>query len=329
MIEPAAYSEKLPGDKVICRLCPAECKLTAGKKGICRSRFNRNGELVTDNYGELVSLAVDPIEKKPLYHFYPATGILSTGPNSCNLGCVNCQNWTICQKETQTTFFSPKQLADTAVKYKSLGVAFTYTEPIVWYEYIIDTAPLLRRAGLKTVLVSNGYISPQPLEDLLGHMDAINIDLKSIREEFYKKICKAKLEPVLHTIKRVAESTVHLEVTNLIIPGLNDSDKDLGDLVSFVASVSDMIPLHFSAYRPDYKLDIPATPMSTMLRAREIARRRLKYVYLGNVLLEGGSDTLCPNCATLPIRRSGYHTSMVGLNDGCCPNCGFQTGIVH
>ncbi len=329
MIKPAAYWEKLEGGKVLCKLCPAECRLRDGKVGICRSRFNRDGELVTDNYGELVSLADDPIEKKPLYHFYPTADILSTGPNSCNFHCVNCQNWTISQKKTKTTFFSPEQLADTAIKYKSLGVAFTYTEPMVWYEYIMDTAPLLRRAGLKTVLVTNGYINPEPLEDLLQLIDAINIDLKSIRPQFYKRVCKAKLEPVLYTIKRVAKSGVHLEITNLIIPSLNDSDEDLTELIDFVASNSDMIPLHFSAYYPNYKLDLPATPVKTMLRAREIARTKLKYVYLGNVLLAGCSDTLCPNCQRLLIQRSGYHTSVVGLTDGRCGGCGFETGVIH
>jgi pyruvate formate lyase activating enzyme len=329
MIKPAAYWEKLEDGKVICKLCPAECRLTDGKVGICRSRFNRDGELVTDNYGELVSLAIDPIEKKPLYHFYPAADILSTGPNSCNLGCMHCQNWTISQRKAETTFFSPEQLVETAIQYKSLGVAFTYTEPMVWYEYIMDTAPLLRRASLKTVLVSCGYINPEPLEDLLGVMDAINIDLKSMRADFYKKICKGKLEPVLRNIRRVAESSVHLEVTNLIIPTLNDSDQDLNDLVDFVASLSDMIPLHFSAYRPDYKLTIKATPIDTMLRAREIARKKLKYVYLGNVLLEGSANTLCPNCGNLLIQRSGYYTSVVGLKEGCCAACGFKTGVIQ
>jgi len=329
MIKPAAYAEKLDGNKVVCHLCPAECKLTEGKVGICGCRFNRNGELLVDNYGELVTLAIDPIEKKPLYHFYPRTDILSTGPNGCNLGCIHCQNWTISQKKTKTMFVTPEQLVEAAKQHKSMGVAFTYTEPIIWYEYIMDVAPLLRRAGLKTVLVSNGYINPAPLEDLLGVMDAINVDLKGIRSEFYKKICKGKVEPVLHTIGRVAESGVHLEVTNLIIPSLNDSDKDLTDLVNFVASVSDMIPLHFSAYRPDYKLSIEATPIDTMLRAQEIARQRLKYVYLGNISVDGCSDTFCPNCGRLLIQRSGYHTSVVGLNQGRCVTCGFQTGIVH
>jgi len=329
MLKPAAYGEKLQDGKVICHLCPAECKLTEGKVGICGCRLNHHGELMLDNYGELVTLAIDPIEKKPLYHFYPSADILSTGPNGCNLACIHCQNWTISQKKTQTTYIAPKQLVEAAKENNSIGVAFTYTEPLVWYEYIMDVAPLLRKAGLKTVLVSNGYINPKPLEDLLPVMDAINIDLKGIRPEFYKKVCKGRIEPVLNNIRRVAEAGVHLEVTNLIIPQLNDSDKDLTDLVEFVASVSDMIPLHFSAYRPDYKLTIPATPIETMLRAREIARKRLKYVYLGNVLLDGCSDTFCPHCQSLLIKRTGYHTSVVGVANGRCTTCGFQTGIVQ
>lgn len=329
MIKPAAYGEKLEGGNVICHLCPAECKLTEGKVGICGCRLNRNRELVLDNYGELVTLAVDPIEKKPLYHFYPATDILSTGPNGCNLACVHCQNWAISQKKTPTTFVTPEQLVAAAKQRKSIGIAFTYTEPLIWYEYIMDVGPLLHEAGLKTVLVSNGYINPEPLEDLLTVMDAINIDLKGIRPQFYKKICKGKIEPILVNIKRVAEAGIHLEVTNLIIPSLNDSDKDITDLVDFVASVSDMIPLHFSAYRPDYKLDIPATPIETMLRAREIARKRLKYVYLGNVWLDGGSDTFCPNCSSLLIKRNGYCTSVIGVKQGHCKTCNFETGIVQ
>ncbi|HWR83539.1 MAG TPA: AmmeMemoRadiSam system radical SAM enzyme [Candidatus Deferrimicrobium sp.] len=329
MIKPAAFWEKRDGGRVICLLCPAECKLTEGKAGICTSRFNRGGELVTDNYGELVSVAVDPIEKKPLYHFYPASDILSIGPNGCNLNCVNCQNWTISQKKTQTMYLSPEQLAAAGGRHNSIGVAFTYTEPLIWYEYIMDTAPLLRKAGLKTVLVTNGYISSEPLEQLLPHVDAMNIDLKSIRPQFYKKVCKGKLEPVLHTIKRAVQAGIHVELTNLIIPGLNDTDEDLADLVEFVASVWDMIPLHFSAYHPDYKMDIPATPLQTLLRAYAMACRRLKYVYLGNVRLDQGCDTHCPNCGSLLIRRAFFQVKIVALKQGRCTACGFETGIIQ
>ncbi len=329
MIKPAAYSERREDSKVICHLCPADCRLTVGKRGICRSRFNRGGELVTDNYGELVTLAMDPIEKKPLYHFYPGTDILSTGPNSCNLGCVHCQNWTISQRQAGTFYCPPEKLVEAALSHESIGVAFTYTEPITWFEYIMDAAPLLRRAGLQTVLVSNGYISPEPLEELIRVIDAINVDLKSIRPGFYKRICKGRLEPVQHTIQRLAGSDVHLEVTNLIIPGLNDTNEDLADLIAFVADLSDGIALHFSAYRPDFKADFPSTPLDTMVRARTLALRRLKYVYLGNVWLEGSSDTHCPECQAMLVKRSGYQTSVLKLRDGRCLDCGSETGIIQ
>ena len=329
MIRSAAYFEKLEGTRVQCHLCPAECKLDEGKIGICGSRFVRNGDLVTDNYGEVVSVAIDPIEKKPLYHFYPAKSILSTGANGCNLGCEHCQNWSISQEKAPTRFLSPEQLTELAQSRNTLGVAFTYTEPIIWYEYIRDTAPLLKEIGQKVVLVTNGYINPEPLKALMPVMDAANVDLKGMRPQFYKKICKGKLAPVMDTIRTMGEYGIHLEITNLIIPTLNDSDKEIEDLVDFVASISDLIPLHFSAYHPDYKLDLPATPAETMLKARAIAMDKLKFVYVGNIFLEGCSDTVCPGCGRTLIERSGYHTRVEGLVGGKCERCGFETGIVH
>ena len=329
MIKEAAYYEKLADGRVACLLCPSACKLTEGKVGICKCRFNRDGILVTDNYGELVSIAIDPIEKKPLYHFYPTAEILSTGPNGCNLACEHCQNWTISQKKTRTTYVSPEKLVDEALGRESIGVAFTYTEPMIWYEYIMDVAPLLRRADLKVVLVTNGYINADPLADLLEYVDAANVDLKGIRRKFYLRACKGRIEPVLDNIKTMVQAGIHVELTNLIIPGKNDSDADLSDLVEFVASISDGIPLHFSVYHPDYKLDIPATPAETMLRAKEIAQEKLKYVFVGNIDLPGCSDSVCPECGNLLIRRSGFTTSVVGVSGGVCSKCGHQTGIVQ
>ncbi|PWB76481.1 AmmeMemoRadiSam system radical SAM enzyme [candidate division GN15 bacterium] len=322
----AAFGERVQ-DKVICHLCPHECNLTDGKRGICVCRFNRNGELVTDNYGELVSLAVDPIEKKPLYHFYPGTGILSTGCNCCNLGCLNCQNWTISQEKSPTVYKSPDELTELALRHKSLGVAFTYTEPMVWFEYIMDTAPLLHDHGLNVVLVTNGFINPKPLAELIAVTDAMNIDLKSIRPEFYTRVCKGMLEPVMETIRLVAASDVHLEVTNLLIPGLNDSDADIEHLAEFVASLSEKIPLHFSAYHPDYKMDKEATPAETVLHAVTLARKHLVYVYAGNIHMENGSDTFCPACGNLLIRRAGFRAKVVGVRGGRCAQCHFDTGI--
>ncbi len=326
MLKPAAYGRALTAGAIVCELCPLECHLADGKKGICGSRFNRHGELFTDNYGELVTLANDPIEKKPLYHFYPGATILSTGPNCCNLGCLHCQNWSISQEKVPTIFFTPERLVQSALDHRSLGVAFTYTEPMVWFEYIMDVAPLLRAEGLKVVLVTNGFINPQPLEKLISVTDAMNVDLKSIREDFYRRVCKGKLGPVLDNIRHIASSAVHLELTNLIIPGENDSDSDLSALIEFVASVSQSIPLHFSAYHPDYKMTHPATPSATLNRARQLAVTHLQYVYLGNVA-DDQSNTYCPNCRAELVVRKGYRVGVTGLEKGKCLACGYETGI--
>ena len=329
MRKPAAYYDKLDGGRVICRLCPAHCKLKEGQAGICRSRFNQSGQLFTDNYGELVTLASDPIEKKPLYHFHPGSSILSTGPNSCNLSCKHCQNWTISQQTAGTSYLEPERLVQACLRQGSLGVAFTYTEPMMWYEYIMDVAPLLRKKDKKIVLVTNGYIDPEPLEDFIRVTDAMNVDLKSMSSRFYRRICKGKLEPILDNLRRISDSPVHLEITNLVIPGENDSDTDLSDLVDFVASLSSMVPLHFSAYYPSYRMDNSPTPVDSLLRAAAIARRSLKYVFLGNVRLSEGSDTMCPGCGEKLISRSGYYTSVTGLAGGRCSHCGFETGIIQ
>lgn len=329
MIKTASYYEKIDNNKVICHLCPAECRLTEGKAGICGNRFNRNGKLLTDNYGELVTIAVDPIEKKPLYHYYPTYDILSTGPNGCNFACLNCQNWTISQTKVKTISVSPEKLVDIARQHNTFGVAFTYTEPFIWFEYILDCAPLLKKAGLKVVLVSNGYINEKPLDDILQYIDAINVDLKSMRPDFYKQVCKGKVEPVLNNIKKIAASKTHLELTNLIIPQKNDSDEDLNELVDFIADISESIPLHFSAYHPDYKMNIPPTPLETILRAKSIAQKKLKYVYVGNIVTKDGANTYCPECHNLLIQRTGYTTEIIGLENSKCTSCQFETGIIH
>ncbi len=328
MLKPAAYGRALTAGAIVCELCPLECHLTEGKRGVCGSRFNRGGELFTDNYAELVTLANDPIEKKPLYHFYPGATILSTGPNCCNLGCLHCQNWSISQEKVPTIFFTPERLVQAALDHRSLGVAFTYTEPMIWFEYIMDVAPLLHAAGLKVVLITNGFINPEPLERLISVTDAMNVDLKSIREEFYRRVCKGRLGPVLDNIRRIADSAVHLELTNLIIPGENDSESDLSDLIDFVASVSPTIPLHFSAYHPDYKMSRPHTPSATLNHARQLAVTKLRYVYIGNVA-DDQSDTHCPNCQALLIARKGYRVTVSGLEFGRCRDCGYDTGIHH
>ncbi len=328
MIKEALYYESLPDKRVICKLCPANCKLSDQKTGICRSRKNIDGKLITDNYGEMVALAVDPIEKKPLYHFYPGSNILSTGANCCNMSCLHCQNWTISQEKVPTKYLSPEQLVKAALSQDSIGVAFTYTEPVVWFEYIKDCAVLLKEAGLKVVLVSNGYINPEPLKELIELVDAANIDLKSMSDDFYKRICKAELKPVLETLKTLAASDVHLEITNLIIPGENDSDADIKQLIDFICSLSDRIPLHLSAYHPDYKMNVPASDKKIMLNAYKIASEKLKYVYIGNLPLIDKSNTYCPNCNNLLVERN-YHTiSKENIRNNVCNKCQSEIDFV-
>lgn len=329
MIVKAAYAEKLDGNKVKCRLCPADCILREGKKGICGSRFNRNGRLMTDNFGELVSACYDPIEKKPLYHFYPGAMIFSTGANGCNFHCDNCQNWEISQEKVPTRYLAPDDLATLAGKNDSIGVAYTYTEPLIWFEYIMQVGKLIKDAGLKNVLVTNGYINPEPLEELLPLIDAANVDLKGMQPKFYKRICKGKLEPVLDNIKRFHNAGVKVEITNLVITDLNDSDADFEILTDFVAGVSEKIPLHFSAYFPTHRMKNPPTPLERLLRAFDIASQKLDYVYLGNVRLPDRSDTFCPRCQERLIKRNGYHVNPLALENGKCKGCGYDTGIVQ
>jgi pyruvate formate lyase activating enzyme len=329
MIVKAAYSEKLEANKVRCHLCPAECLLTEGKVGICGCRYNRNGKLVTDNFGELVSAAYDPIEKKPLYHFYPGSVIFSAGPNGCNFSCDNCQNWEISQGKVSTRFVSAEDLVVLAGKHNSIGVAYTYSEPLIWFEYIMQAGKLVKEAGLKNVIVTNGYINPEPLAELLPILDAANIDLKGMKSKFYKTVCKGKLEPVLENIKRFHEAGVWIELTNLVITDLNDSDDDFRKLVDFIAGISPRIPLHFSAYYPAHKMTKPPTSPERLLRAFDIASERLDYVYLGNVRLPDKSDTFCPECGERLVRRDGYYIKVLGLDGGKCSQCGYDTGIIQ
>ena len=280
----AAYYETLPGMRVRCRLCPHGCGIAEGKAGLCGVRVNRSGRLFSANYGRAASVALDPIEKKPLYRFHPGKQILSVGTVGCNLACSFCQNWSISKEvQTPTQPVSGSELVSTARKLGSFGIAYTYNEPFVWYEFVRETAEAARAAGLENVLVTNGYVTLEPLEEVLPYIDAANIDIKSIRDGFYQKMCNGSVAPVLETVRTMA-AACHVELTNLIVPGENDSDEDIRGLVDWIVRfLGPEVPLHFSRYFPCYRMTVPATPAATLERAASLAREKLKYVYLGNI----------------------------------------------
>lgn len=308
---------------VRCDLCPHHCIIEVGKRGLCRSRFNRAGKLYAQNYGQAISLSIDPIEKKPLYHYYPGSQILSTGPNSCNLSCFFCQNYTVSQQECPSTWLSFEALEEYFELHPKLPrrLAITYTEPITWYEYIMDLSE--RLPDLRIVLITNGYIEAEPLEALLPRIDAMNIDLKSIREDFYRQACGGSQAPVLHTISRADHEGVHVEITNLLIPGLNDSEEDIVQLAKTIARINWEIPLHFSAYHPAYKSSIPATNPESVLKARDLALEHLRWVYAGNIGPGEFCDTYCDKCLEhLISRKPGHSWCDVAFDDyPICPTC--------
>ena len=315
------------GDKIVCTLCPHLCRLGEGKTGICRGRLASGGELWAENYGLAPSLALDPVEKKPLYHFKPGSAVLSLGPVGCNLRCDFCQNWQISQQDFRTREVRIEDLVRQAHEYGATGIAYTYTEPLIWFEFVMDCAAAFREAGLCNIMVSNGFVNPEPLAELLPLIDAWNIDLKSIRPEFYKRIAGGRLEPVLATIQE-ADKVALVELTNLIVPGENDSESDIRDLVAWVAEADRTIPLHFSRYHPSYQSDRPPTSASTLKRAYEIARQSLDYVYLGNISISGADTTWCPSCGQAVIERTGFGIDRMQLDGNRCGACGYKLRIV-
>lgn len=323
----ALWYEKRDNGSVRCLLCPNDCVIADGKSGVCRVRTNRGGVLCADSYSKAVSLSVDPVEKKPLFHFFPSRRILSTGPNGCNFSCGYCQNSEISQRKVPTSHIAPELLAELASREGSIGVAYTYTEPFVWYEYIRVAGALVRDRGLVNVLVTNGYVSEQPLRELLPLIDAMNIDVKSMRPDFYRTVCGGRLEDVLRTVT-IASAFCHVEVTNLVITGYNDADDDFRRLTDWIASVNPSIPLHFSRYFPRYRFNAPQTPVDRLVKAYEIARETLPYVYVGNIQLEGASDTYCPSCGATLVARSYYTVSVEGVRGGKCASCGADAAII-
>jgi len=319
----ALYFENMDNLTVKCNLCPNYCIIKDGNFGSCRSRKNVSGVLMAVNYGRTVSINLDPIEKKPLYHYYPGSQILSLGANSCNLHCEFCQNSEISQEDCLTQVMSPDELLDILIRKSLSRVAFTYTEPFTWYEYLLDCGKLFTEYNIKMVLVTNGYINQEPMKVLLPYIDAMNIDLKSISEGFYKNICKGKLEPVLDTI-RTASEHCHIELTNLIIPNLNDSEDEIRALVDFVYCINPEIPLHFSRYYPHWKCQQPQTPLETLHKAFEIAKEKLCYVYLGNIPSGDFCDTSCPECKNILIKRNIFSSAVIKMSTNQCSNCGKQ-----
>ncbi|SMC97465.1 AmmeMemoRadiSam system radical SAM enzyme [Sporomusa malonica] len=313
------------GKAAACSLCPKNCIISEGQTGFCRVRQNTGGKLYSLNYAQATAQALDPIEKKPLYHFYPGSYILSLGTWGCNFACQFCQNWHIAQEKPPVTTLEPQAaaaLASQLVGQGNIGIAYTYSEPSVWYEYILDTASLVQAAGLKNVLVSNGFINQQPLTELLPYIDAMNIDVKAFNKDFYEKVCAGQLEHVKQTVEQAAKHC-HVEVTTLVVPGLNDSEAEIAGLAEWLAGINPDIPLHFSRYFPNYKMDAPPTPVSTLHLAYKIARQSLNYVYIGNVGGDG-ANTYCPECGYKVIDRLGRYSK---LNQKNCPQCGSSITI--
>jgi pyruvate formate lyase activating enzyme len=329
----AMFWEKETGDTIRCGLCYQYCLIQPGARGLCGVRENRDGRLVSLVYGRPVATAVDPIEKKPLYHFLPGSKALSIGTAGCNFRCLNCQNCTISQlppggKIAGPDRIGPEQIVTMAKAEGCRSIAYTYTEPTIFYEYAYDIARPARDAGLKNLFVTNGYIMPKPLREIAPWLDAANIDLKFFRDELYLKVAGARLKPVLDTIRLYYELGLWIEITTLVIPGYNDDTAQLRDMAEFIAGMNTAVPWHLSSFYPTYKLtDAEPTPRSTLEKAEEIGRNAgLEYVYLGNVA--GPADTVCPKCGKTVVERRGMGTRAVHINGTNCPDCGTQIGGV-
>jgi len=318
------------GDKARCDLCPHRCLIAEGRTGLCGVRARRGGSLAAEGYGLVSSVNLDPIEKKPLYHFMPGEAILSIGGWGCNFACAFCQNWSISQRvENGGSRYAPEEIVAAAPARGSRGIAYTYNEPLVNAEFVLDCAVRAAEAGLANVLVTNGYVLPEPASELLPLTDALNIDVKSMDDAFYRRHCRGGLQPVLDFAVQAAGAGCHVEITNLVIPGLNDDAQGLEALARWVAEhLGRGAPLHFSAYRPMYKMRAPATPADALERAREIGRRWLDYVYIGNVVSAEGRDTLCPGCGAVLVSRRGYAGEMRGVRNGVCAACGRAADVI-
>ena len=322
--------EPMPDGRVHCYLCPRHCHIGEGQAGFCFIRVNHGGKLYSLGYASPAALQIDPIEKKPLHHFLPGTGVFSLGTAGCNMGCSFCQNWSISKSQSdqvRSTHIPPEDIVALAIRYGCPSIAFTYNEPTIWGEYVIDICHAAREAGIRTVMVTNGYITREAFHDIYDHVDAANVDLKSFTEGFYGKITLTHLQPVLDTLTWLkSETDVWFEITNLLIPTLNDDPLEIRRLSDWILEhLGPDVPLHFTAFHPDFKLrEKPGTPPGTLHEARKIALDAgLHYVYEGNIHT-GAADTVCPGCGTIVIRRSWHSVLENSLRDGACPSCNFK-----
>lgn len=324
----ALHWKKLENNAIQCQLCAHQCIIQEGKRGLCSVREHTQGMLSTLIYGSYSSMAVDPIEKKPLYHFYPGTNAFSLGTVGCNLQCRHCQNYTISRGKPETVALqegTPEQMVALAQKYGCKGIAWTYNEPTIWHEFTLDTSKIAHQAGLYTVYVTNGYITKAPLQELSPYLDAMNVDIKAFHEDFYKTVCKARLAPVLETCKQAKKLGIHLELTYLVIPTYNDS---VDEIISFCHWVVETLgadtPVHFSRFHPDYHLtDVPPTPLDTLTRIYDTAKEQgILFPYVGNVPHGPYENTICPRCGATWVERYGFTARMTGITRGLCRTCG-------
>ncbi|MFO7755694.1 MAG: AmmeMemoRadiSam system radical SAM enzyme [Bacteroidales bacterium] len=327
----ALYFKTRENNRVQCTLCPHNCLIEPGQAGKCRVRHNKDGILQTDVYNNVSALSVDPVEKKPLYHFYPGYDILSVGSFGCNMSCVFCQNHDISQPSAavmrrRRNEIGTAEIIKEAKKVKSnAGLAFTYNEPVVWFEFMKDLAVMAQEEGLSTVMVSNGFVNKKPLDELTAVIDAFNIDLKAFNDHFYRKLTGSAIKPVLNTLQAIRAAGRHLEITYLVIPGNNDDREEFSNAISWIdKNLGSDTVLHLSRYFPSYNFDAPATTASTIKDMYDIASAKLDYVYPGNIMLPGSTDTLCPACGTVISTRKGYGIKHLNTLDGSCSECGHR-----
>lgn len=327
----ALLYKKVDNDNVICNLCNHNCLISPDNTGLCGVRVNKKGTLYTLNYGKLIASHLDPIEKKPLYHFHPGSTAYSIATIGCNFRCEFCQNWEIAQYAQYSDNIpgedtNPKQIVNNAKKFQADSISYTYTEPTIFFELAYDTAKIAKENGILNTFVTNGFMSKEAIDMISPYLDAANVDLKSIQQEFYTKYCKAKLEPVLENIKYMHQKGIFIEITTLFITGLNDSDEEIRKIAKTIANVNPEIPWHVSRFHPCYKLqNVPSTPINTIKKTRQIGiEAGLKHVYTGNIIDSEGSITYCPQCNTVLISRTGFSIKSNLIKNGLCPQCSYK-----